>query len=239
MHLPCLLRGSCERAWRTEHPGLPDEFTLWDPGRGWAPRGFCGATASPSTVELVLVAGEPSRPDEDERYDVEDSVDAAAKHSLQSMIEPRTPTHRGMRKILSLLFSGRANREGVDRVFRMESTFCSIPKPLKEGSNVPEAVERSCGDNYVLPLLQVFPNSLVVVAGRNSDPRKRKAQERIRRLIETRDSSLAARAIYVHHPYFWALRYAQAVEICRAELRREDLRADLPLLQRVRRRLLS
>ena len=154
-------------AWRQADGRVPGKMTLWNPATGWVPRGFCGATAGAAAVELVLVAGEPSRPDGDEMYDLEDSIEAASKRSKANMTTNRTITHRGMQYILNFFFPGEATEKLFNRVFRMESVFfCSIPKPLDEGTNMPDAVERTCGENYVLPLLQAFPNALIVVAGR-------------------------------------------------------------------------
>jgi hypothetical protein len=227
---------TCEHVWQEADARVSRELSLWSPGAGWVPRGFCGASAGARGVELVLVAGEPSRPDTGERYDVEDSIEWAAKRSQDNMLTNRTVTHRGMQYILNFFFPGETIGTLFDRIFRMESVFCSIPQPLKEGSNVPTAVETTCGGNYVLPLLQAFPDALIVVAGRTRDKEKRKARERIKWLIEAHDRSLAERTIYVHHPAYWGRRKREAAETCCQELRGKHLRPDIPLLRRVRER---
>jgi hypothetical protein len=236
MHGPCRFMKECEGSWRHADARVSRAMTLWNPAIGWVPRGFCGATAGPEAVELVLVAGEPSRPDGDEMYNVEDSIEAASRRSTANMMTNRTITHRGMQYLVNFFFPGEVIEKLFERVFRMESVFCSIPRPLDEGTNIPHAVERACGENYVLPLLQGFQNALIVVAGRTEDKGKRKARERIKWLTEVHDASLAKRTIYVHHPAYWSRRQREAEETCRQELRGEHLRSDLPLLLRARER---
>jgi len=139
MHAPCRFMRACEGAWRQADGRVSGEVTLWNPAIGWVPRGFCGATAGTAAVELVLVAGEPSRPDADEMYDVEDSIEAASRRSKANMTTNRTITHRGMQYIPNFFFPCEALEKLFDRVFRMESVFCSIPKLEGEGQG------RTCG----------------------------------------------------------------------------------------------
>jgi len=228
---------ACEDSWRQADARVSRDLSLWNPATGWVPCGFCGAEAGAAAVELVLVVGEPSRPDRsNEMRDVEDTISAASEHSKANMLTNRTITHRGMQFILNFFYPDEAIERLFDRVFRMESVFCAIPKPLAEGTNIPVAVERTCGENYVLPLLQAFSSALIVVAGRTEDGTKRKARERIKWLCEAHDASLAERTIYVHHPSYWWYQRKKAEETCRRELGSENLRPDLPLLQRARER---
>jgi hypothetical protein len=237
MHDPCRFMKRCEDSWKNEDQRVARDLTLWSPATGWVPCGFCGAEAGASGIELVLVVGEPSRPDRtNQMHDEQDTIRAASEHSKRNMLTNRTITHRGMQFILNFFYPNEAIESLFDRIFRMESVFCPIPAPLAEGTNIPFAVERTCGENYVLPLLQAFPNALIVAAGRTQDEKKRKARERIKWLGDTHDQSLAERVIFVHHPSYWSRRRREAEEICWQELRRKTLRSDLPLLQRARER---
>lgn len=204
-HGPCPYMAECESSWKSSYGEVPRETTLWNPRNGWAPRGFCGATAGIGSVELVLVLAEPSRPDSDERYPENCTVDAVAQRSMQNLELTKSRHHGGLLRMLQFFFPGLAFSQIFERAFKVESVLCSIPAPLPQNGEkkavTPLRVETNCLDNYVLPLLRLFPNALIVAAGKKKSGTG--DTERRIRLHAVREG-FSNRVRYVYHPSFWA-----------------------------------
>src|SRR5262245_27827414 len=89
----------------------------------------------------------------------------------------------------------------VERVFKMESVFCSIPGSLGQAGSkkarVPFNVEQNCLQHYVIPLLRIFSHAMILAAGKN----KRGTGDTERRIREfaTRER-FEDRLRYVYHP---------------------------------------
>ena len=84
---------------------------VWNPKCGHIPRGFLGAAAQLSGVEVVMVFAEPGRPHEEESYDPSDS--------------PAGLLNRGLRQTYDCY------RNGADLFHRNVRWFLSNWRPLR------------------------------------------------------------------------------------------------------------
>lgn len=141
----------------------------WSPLKGHIPRGFLGATADLSDVELVLVFAEPGDPQADE---VHTGMESALQYAYHYHQRQWDQFHRNVRHILNLCWPETPFKMQLDRVWMTESVLCSAQR---ECGPVPRSTERACGERYLMRQLVLFPNALVVALGT-------KAQRRLRAL---------------------------------------------------------
>lgn len=140
----------------------------WAPKLGHIPRGYCGATGSPAEVELVLVVAEPGDPQAGDHETMEQSI----QRTLWAYREGPGLFHRNARKILAYCWPGQSLDQQLRRVWITESVLCSAEVTT---GPVPGEVERTCGQQFLLPQLALFPRALVVALGG-------KAHQRLQRL---------------------------------------------------------
>jgi hypothetical protein len=140
----------------------------WHPAKGHIPRGFLGATGAISDVELVLVFAEPGDPQPDEKHSagIESALKAAGYyHTLK-----QDQFHKNSRYILDLCWPNLTFEKQLEKVWMTESVLCSAPV---ESGHVRSAVERACGERYLLRQLALFPNAVVVALGAKAQKRMR------------------------------------------------------------------
>jgi hypothetical protein len=138
---------------------------VWNPKLGFVPRGFFGASGNLSEVELVLVSGEPGDPWEEERdSSMERAYEITARviSNAPSMKGRQFIYHRNIRRILDMCWEGLPFEEQLRKVWITDSVLCSA---LKEGGNVASNVSRTCGREYLLPQLKLFPKAVVAALG--------------------------------------------------------------------------
>jgi len=155
--------------------GACKDHTLWNPARGWVPRGFRGATGTIAEVKLVLVCAEPGNAYDDETHDGPTPIDKlrSAYTKGNSYIErPADQFARNLRTILNYAWPGQTFEQQMRKTWLTESVLCSA---AVEGGRVPLFVERECADRYLRRQLSLFPDARVVALGR-------KAQDRLARV---------------------------------------------------------
>lgn len=141
----------------------------WSPSEGHIPRGFLGATANLSDVELVLVFAEPGDPQPDE---VHMGMESALHYAYRYHQRQQDQFHRNVRRVLDLCWPGTPFETQLKRVWMTESVLCSAQS---ECGPVLRSTERACGERYLMRQLALFPDALVVALGT-------KAQNRLRAL---------------------------------------------------------
>jgi hypothetical protein len=160
--------------------------TLWMPEKGYVPRGYRGATGKLDSVELVLVCAEPGDAFKGESYDgltaLEKLLTAyrwSYKHieHIEDIEGKKDRFAQNLRKILDMAFPGLSLAEQLERTWITEAVLCSAPK---ECGRVIRQVEQECGNRYLVPQLNLFPNARIVALGR-------KAWRRLQALQETRE----------------------------------------------------
>ncbi|WP_005032741.1 hypothetical protein [Holophaga foetida] len=140
----------------------------WEPAQGHIPRGFLGATGSPSEVELVLVFAEPGDPSPGDHA----TMDEAIQHAYWAFREGQGLFHRNARKLFQLCWPDLSFDEQLRKVWMTESVLCSA---MVTTGPVPKAVEQECGSRFLRRQLALFPNAMVVALGS-------KAQHRLDRI---------------------------------------------------------
>lgn len=139
----------------------------WHSAAGHIPRGFLGARGELSEVELILVFAEPGDPLSDEKHSGMQSALDAAEHYHGTA---RDQFHKNARHILNLCWPGLTFTEQLSKVWLTESVLCSAPV---ESGGVRKAVERTCGQRYLLKQLALFPDAVVVGLGLKAQNRMR------------------------------------------------------------------
>lgn len=139
----------------------------WDPAAGHVPRGFFGATAGVSNVELVLVVAEPGDPMPGESHT---GLDSAYEYAMDAFRRGRTLFHQNVRYILDRCWPGMSFDDQLKRVWMTESILCSASF---EGGRVGSAIARACGSRFLRPQLTLMPHAVVAALGG-------KARERLR-----------------------------------------------------------
>lgn len=137
----------------------------WAPAIGHVPRGFCGGTARPEDVRLVLVAAEPGDPHPTETHP-EAPPDAALESSWNYAYscyrDGKDLFHRNIRRILNLCFPGMSFDEQMRLTWMTESVLCSA---AREGGRVPRGAAAECRRRYLERELSVLPHAVVVALG--------------------------------------------------------------------------
>jgi hypothetical protein len=152
----------------------------WHPAAGHIPRGYLGAKGDLSEVELVLVFAEPGNPLSDEKHwGMQSALNVAEHYHATS----RDQFHRNARHILNLCWPDLSFTDQLSKVWMTESVLCSAPV---ESRGVRSAVERTCGQRYLLKQLELFPHAVIAALGT-------KAQNRMRALGY--DRFIAANAV--------------------------------------------
>ena len=150
---PCRHFGTCPEA-------------VWDPKCGHIPRGFLGATAKLSDVEVVMVFAEPGRPHEDESYDPGDSparlLDRGLRHTYDCYRNGTDLFHRNVRWFLSKLYPDSIFDEQLRRAWLTEGRLCSISKETGPMRDV------TCAQQYLARQIELQPNATVVAFGRKA-----------------------------------------------------------------------
>ena len=141
----------------------------WNPGAGHVPRGFLGGSGTLEEIELVLVFAEPGDPHSAECHD---GLESAYEYANFAVKSGKDEFHRNIRMILDSCWPELSFEEQMRKVWLTDSVLCSASK---ECGNVPKATERSCGQRYLIPQLNLFPSALIVAVGG-------KAQRRLRTL---------------------------------------------------------
>lgn len=139
----------------------------WHATGGHIPRGFLGATGNLREVELVLVFAEPGDPQQGETHQGLDTALRAAWHYHNSA---RDQFHKNARYILNLCWPNLSFGEQLTKVWMTESVLCSAPV---ESGRVRRAVERTCGQRYLLKQLELFPDAVVAALGTKAQARMR------------------------------------------------------------------
>jgi hypothetical protein len=155
--------------------GACKDHTLWNPPRGWVPRGFRGAFGTIAEIKLVLVCAEPGNAYADETHDGPTPLDklrsAYTKGNLY-IERPADQFARNLRTILNYAWPGQTFDQQMHKTWLTESVLCSA---AVEGGAVPFSVELECADRYLIRQLSLFPDARVVALGR-------KAQNRLARI---------------------------------------------------------
>src|SRR5690349_13567366 len=124
--LPCpqLINGPCTGACR------------WEPGSGFIPRGYVGASEGTEFVQLILVTSEPAMPGDDEHYSgtPEDMALAACTYfrrclegdTLRRNGQP-APFHRALRRILDHFFPNYSLDQQLKFTWITNAVLCSNP----------------------------------------------------------------------------------------------------------------
>ena len=150
---PCRHFGICREA-------------VWDPKCGHIPRGFLGATAQLSDVEVVMVFAEPGRPHEDESYDPGDSparlLDRGLRHTYDCYRNGTDLFHRNVRWFLSELYPDSTFDEQLQRAWLTEGRLCSISEETGSMRDV------TCAQQYLVRQIELLPNATVVAFGRKA-----------------------------------------------------------------------
>jgi hypothetical protein len=141
----------------------------WNPAIGHVPRGFTGASASVSDVELVLVFAEPGDPQPGESHT---GLLSSYEFAYSAFATGMTLFHRNVRYILDSCWPRVSFDEQMQRTWLTESVLCSA---VKEGGNVRAATVRECGQRYLAPQLAVIPNAIVAALGGKAASRLRMA----------------------------------------------------------------
>lgn len=138
----------------------------WSPERGRVPRGFCGATAGPQRVELVLVCAEPGDPHQEECHAPSGSpleqLESAFAYAYRCFRDSTDLFHRNVRAILESCYPQRSFEDQLTRVWITESVKCSA---VLECGYVAVTVERACRSRFLDRELELFPGALVVALG--------------------------------------------------------------------------
>lgn len=163
----------------------------WHPAKGHIPRGFLGATGALGNVELVLVFAEPGDPQPDEKHSA--GIESALKAANFYHSNKQDQFHKNSRYILDLCWPNLPFEKQLEKVWMTESVLCSAPI---ESGRVRSAVERACGERYLLRQLALFPDAVVVALGA-------KAQKRMRALGYDRFIAASAVAAPEGNPRLW------------------------------------
>ena len=151
---PCRHLGTCREA-------------VWSPERGHIPRGFLGATASLSDVEVVMVFAEPGHPHADEKYDPSHApaglLESGLRHVYDCYKNETDLFHRNVRWFLSQLYPGLSFDEQLGHAWLTEGRLCSIDN--ETGSTK----DPLCARNYLARQIDMLPNATVVAFGRKAE----------------------------------------------------------------------
>lgn len=138
----------------------------WDPARGQVPRGFIGATASPSDVELVMVFSEPGHPHHDEGHDPGldgPGMMASAVRHVYGCYRGRTDTfHVNVRRFMSMVYPELSFDEQLRHVWLTEGRLCSIE------DEIGDARDGTCSRHYLARQLALLPDATVVAFGKKA-----------------------------------------------------------------------
>lgn len=165
---PCIeLVGSCAGAVR------------YEPSTGHIPRGWIGGIGTFDAIRLVLVTAEPGDPGAGENYP--DDAEAAliaystfARNAIETDSLRRNgrpaPFHKNLRRILDAFWPGTSLDEQLMRTLIIPAVLCSA---AVSGGNVPSIVERTCGERYLMQIIDALPNATVVALGGKAEKRLR------------------------------------------------------------------
>ena len=137
----------------------------WDPRAGHVPRGFYGAIGDLSEVELILVVAEPGDP---YRGETHTGLGTAYEYAGKVLRAGQDKFHRNVKEIFNLCWPNEPIEHQLRKVWLTESVLCSAKT---EGAHVPMSSCQTCGSNYLLPQLKLFPRALVVACGEKAQKR--------------------------------------------------------------------
>ena len=148
----------------------------WNPKGGHVPRGFCGATAIPSEVRLVLVCAEPGDPHDRENHEAGGTpngrLDSVCLYAWNCFANGKDLFHRNVRHILALCWPGLSFVEQMHHTWITDSVLCSA---RVEGGAVSNCVVRECTSRYLRRQLSLFPGAIVAALGKKAQSRLRQA----------------------------------------------------------------
>jgi len=179
MPLPPKLAAILNPAYRPcPHLGGACKDLVWDPEHGRVPRGYFGAPCSVSDIELVIVLAEPSSPvetkDRKEDYswlaDCADIASAMADCLTKRFLnrDSNDVFARNLASIIQHCWTPLDLETAIQRTWVTESVLCSAKNPCDP--ILPEA-ERTCGENYLVRELRLFPTAFLVALGRKAQNR--------------------------------------------------------------------
>ena len=147
---PCRHIGTCREA-------------TWDPKAGHIPRGFLGATADRTDVEVVMVFAEPGHPHHDETYAPDEPsaglLESGLRHVYDCYKNGTDLFHRNVRWFLSRVYPNLSFDEQLRHAWLTEGRLCSI---ANETGGTRDAL---CAQHYLARQLEMLPNATVVGFG--------------------------------------------------------------------------
>ena len=189
----------------------------WRPLSGHIPRGYLGATASISRVEVVLLTAEPGDPHPRSTFKAKcnphELVADAVRDTHRCFHERTDEFHRNVRCILDLVLPGLAFEDQLAKAWITNTYLCSA---AWETASVPARAEKACVDRYLRAQLQLFSSCPIIALGKKAERRAM----RLRREIP----DLEDRVILAHAASPPGSRFPQALPSWRAAAKKARAR---------------
>ena len=145
---------------------------VWDPDRGFVPRGFIGALGRLDDVKLVLLLAEPGNglPGESHPFAGEprDFLNELCRYVFDQFEAGSSLFHKNVRYILDRCWPGLTLRRQLERTWITESYLCSAPYAT---APVLRRSERTCAESYLAPQLDLLRDRVIVALGGKADSR--------------------------------------------------------------------
>lgn len=137
----------------------------WDPSKGHAPRGFCGAEGKLEDVEVIFVFAEPGDPLAEESHSSIEEAISCARDFFEKGIDVM---HKNVRLVMDLCWPGMTCDEQMKKCLFTDSVLCSA---VVESGPISREIEKECVKRYFLPILKLVPNAKVIAFGNKAQKR--------------------------------------------------------------------